>query len=347
MGIEGRDYYRDSPQSYSERAGGWGFDAIPRVCKWLIIINVVVFILQIVWTRLPTGGDLEAYLRRNHDVFKDLPDEVLPNLNVLDRISVVQEWLELDTLKILHGQVWRLLTNAFCHDPPDVLHLLFNMLFFYWFGPTLERMYGSREFLWFYLTAAVVASLAYMGLDLATGKMAPAIGASGAVMAVTMLFAMHYPRHVICIMWIIPIEVRWLVILYVIFDLHPVLLALGGFRTFTNVAHAAHLGGLAFGFAYWKWNLRLSSYAERLRMPRWSRLFGSRRKLRVFQPPPDDDARMEVAAAPQNADAAPQDADVRLDDILRKIHERGEASLTDDERQFLQAASRRYQDRHR
>ncbi len=138
------------------------------------------------------------------------------------------------------------------------------MLFFYWFGSTLEVMYGSREFLLFYLSAALTASLAFVGLDLITGGAAPMIGASGAVMGVTMLFAIHYPRHVIYVMLIIPIEVRWLVCLYVIFDLHPVLLALAGDRQFTGVAHAAHLGGLAFGFLYWKRGWRLEPLIQAL-----------------------------------------------------------------------------------
>ena len=95
---------------------------------------------------------------------------------------------------VYQGQVWRLLTHAFCHDRYGVFHILFNMLFLYWFGCTLESMYGSREFLLFYLAAAVFAGLAFVGLDLYTGSRIPGIGASGAVMAVTMLYAMHFPR---------------------------------------------------------------------------------------------------------------------------------------------------------
>src|SRR5262249_39604855 len=86
------------------------------------------------------------------------------------KVSLVQEWAELDTRKLLHGQVWRLLTHAFCHERFGVFHILFNMLFLYWWGCTIESMYGTREFLAFYLTAAVVAGLAFVGLDLWTGS---------------------------------------------------------------------------------------------------------------------------------------------------------------------------------
>ena len=47
-----------------------------------------------------------------------------------------------------------------CHDRSGIFHIVFNMLFLYWFGCTLEMMYGWREFLLFYLAAAVFAALA-------------------------------------------------------------------------------------------------------------------------------------------------------------------------------------------
>ena len=319
MGIEDRDYYRDA------RPTGW--NAIPPVCKWLIIVNILVFVLQIFVTRQPRREDLKTYLHEFKDADEEASEDDLPFFSHLPQISVVQEWLQLETHKVLRGQLWRLLTNTFCHDRLGVWHLLFNMLFLYWFGMSLESMYGSREFLLFYLTAAIIASLAYVGLDLATGGSAPAIGASGAVMAVTMLYAIHYPRTVIYVMLIIPVEVRWLVLFYVIFDLHPVLLALAGDRMFTGVAHAAHLGGLAFGFIYWKLDLRLEAYVDRLRFPRWDRVIGPRRAFRVYRPT-QDDVQTELNA--------------QVDEILRKLHDHGEASLTDSERQILVAASRRY-----
>jgi membrane associated rhomboid family serine protease len=339
MGIEGRDYYRGS-SSYTERLGGWGWDAFPPVCKWIILITVAVYILQFPFYREAKQPDLRIESREDGATEQELVER-LRDLTTGGTISIVQEWLELDSQKVLRGQVWRLLTTAFCHDRLNFWHIVMNMLFFYWFGLTLERMYGSREFVLFYLTAAVIASVAYVGLDLALGENTPAIGASGAVMAVTMLYAIHYPRHIIYMLWIIPVEVRWLVAIYVIYDLHPILLAIGGFKMFTGVAHAAHLGGLAFGFAYWKWSIQLSPLFEWLRFPRWGQFFGPRRKLRVYQPPAEGLTEELSVVAPH------EDPDARVDEILRKLHEQGTESLTDEERQTLQAASRRYQKRNR
>src|SRR5262249_36864532 len=121
---------------------------------------------------------------------KQLSDLLYPP----QKVPVFQEWLQLDTKKVVYeGQVWRLLTHAFCHERYFIFHILFNMLCLYWFGCTLEMLYGSREFLLFYLTAAVVAALAFVGMDLYTGSTSPGIGASGAVMAVMMLYTMHFP----------------------------------------------------------------------------------------------------------------------------------------------------------
>ena len=310
MGIEGRDYFRDG--RYSASLGGWGFGSsrLPPMVKFLLLANIVVFLLQIFITRDPRPEDVLRYIGDG-----EIPADV--------DISVVQEWFQLETDKVVgKGQLWRLLTSAFCHDRFGIWHILMNMLFLYWFGAALESMYGSREFILFYIVGALAASAAYVGLDLITGESIPAIGASGAVMAVTMLYAIHYPRQKILLFFFIPIEIRWLIVLYVLFDLHPVLLALAGDRQMTGVAHAAHLGGLIFGFVYWKTNLRLSAWlpkGRRRRPPRgWS-----------------------VVDAPPGPPPEPDELDRQVDAILQKIHEQGEASLTDQERETLKEAARR------
>jgi membrane associated rhomboid family serine protease len=322
MGVASRDYFRQP--SYS---GGF-FDWSPGtaiVCKRLIAANIIVFLLQIFVTRPMTPEDLRSRFGDRGDE-QNKATEKEPELPGWLRVSLVEDWCQLDTGKVLHGQIWRLLTSAFCHDRLSVWHILFNMLFLWWFGKTLEMMYGSREFLLFYLTAAVIAGLCFMGLQLITGDRVPCIGASGAVMAVLMLYAIYYPRHKILLFMLIPIEIRWLVALYVIFDLHPVLLALSGGGMNTGVAHAAHLGGLAFGFLYWKQNLRLEPLLDRLRQRRLPRWFGPRRKIRLFKPP----------------ETAQDDLDGLVDNILVKVHEHGETSLTDAERKLLRIAGQRY-----
>jgi membrane associated rhomboid family serine protease len=325
VGFENRDYYRDCSEG-----SGFGFDPTAPVCKYLIVANIAVFLLQIFLVRQPSPGDMHRFLG---DTPQGSPEneETMPEALDWMRVSVVQEWFELETSKVVRQvQIWRLLTYAFCHDRFGIWHILINMLMLYWFGRTLEVMYGSKEFLLFYLTAAVVAGVCHIGLDMMTrGPSGPAIGASGAIMAVMMLYAIHYPRSRIYIFFVLPVEIRWLLVLYVIFDLHPVLLALAGTPIPTGVAHAAHLGGLAFGFFYHRYNLRLEKYWDRLPRWRWSRWFGPRRHLRVYSAPPD----------PQ------RDMDAMVDNVLRKLHEQGDVSLTEAERKLLQSAAERYRQR--
>src|SRR5437660_7990093 len=181
MGIYDRDYYRREGPSYLG-----SFIERGRMCKWLIAINVGFFIIQLV--TLPD---------RHREMFEDGEAIAVP---AEPSRGPFTDALILDPDKVLHGQVWRLLSHAFLHDPARgglPMHILFNMLFLWWFGSDVEDLYGPKEFLVFYLTAAVVAGMAYVltskaGLHLAK----PALGASGAVTAVLVLCAIHYPTRI-------------------------------------------------------------------------------------------------------------------------------------------------------
>ncbi|MCA9084634.1 MAG: rhomboid family intramembrane serine protease [Planctomycetaceae bacterium] len=346
MGLENREYLRDEFDSY----GGSGRSAIGQpMWKVILITTVVVFVLQIMTTRPATSDELNERRQQQIDLLNRLKQQPGQDVEAINeeiraveqappgafglglptRISVVQEWLQLDTSKVLKGQIWRLLTCALCHDRHSVGHILFNMLFLYWFGRTLESMYGSREFLWFYVSGALAASLAYIAIDLFTGDWVPMIGASGAVMAVTMLFAVHFPRQIIYIFFIFPVEIRWVVLFYVVYDLHPVLLQLSGDPQATGVAHAAHLGGLAFGYVYAQRSLRISPLIDRWLV--WWK--GRRRGFRVVGTDADRIRRREDELTEQ------------MDALLKKISEQGEASLTNSERRTLERVSRELRNR--
>src|SRR5207237_6940282 len=88
------------------------------------------------------------------------------------------------------------------------------------------------------------------------------IGAAVAVMGVMMLYVIFYPFETFLLFWVMPVPLWVLMSVYVLYDLHPVLLQLAGDQIFTGVAHAGHLGGLAFGFLYWRLGLRLESAVD-------------------------------------------------------------------------------------
>lgn len=325
MGIDNRDYVRYD-HSYND-----GFSAYP-ICKYLIIINVVVFLLQIFIVKTPSADDVlreyEEVVGEQHELTEGEIEHILRNV---PKVSLVQEWLQLDSEKVFKGQFWRLLTYGFCHDRMSIFHLLFNMLFLWWFGRTLEKMYGAHEFLTFYLVSILVAAVAYIALDLYTGDLIPSLGASGGVMAVVMLFTMHFPYEKIRIWFIFPIEMRWIVLIYLIFDLHPVLLALAGDKVNSGVAHAAHLGGLAFGFFYKRQQMRLYPY--------WRKLIGAFSS----KGPRPTKTKKDLSTASNTF--FNRNANEKVDDILQKISDHGFDSLTPKEKKILEEASKRYRDR--
>jgi membrane associated rhomboid family serine protease len=134
---------------------------------------------------------------------------------------------------------WTLWTSAFLHA--DVLHILFNMLFLWAFGPNLEDRLGKVGFLGFYLLGAAAASGLHAGFDAD-----PAIGASGAVSAVTGAYLVMFPRTIIrCLLLFIFVNVPawWLIGFSIFWDV----VGAGGGRY--GIAYLAHFGGTAFGIA--------------------------------------------------------------------------------------------------
>lgn len=293
MGLEDREYLKreGGGPTFGSSFGG----SSQSICKLLIMINIGVYLLQLF------GGD------------------------------PVERWLVMDTSAVLKGQVWRLLTYGFCHDIGNLLHILFNMLFLWWFGPRLESIYGTREFVTFYLCSIVIAALAYIGIDLVSGDPSRMLGASGGVMAVLTLYACHFPRQIIYLMFIIPIELRWLVGLFAIFDLHPLILELRNKGTADNVAHAAHLGGMVFGYLYFRRQWRLDGFVNSV--TRWWKV-----KQRGFK---------VVGADEPHQDRRTQKLEAEMDAILTKISEQGEASLSKSERKALERASRELRNRRK
>lgn len=300
MGIYDRDYYRREGPSFLGSLSDRG-----QVCRWLIIINVAVFILQVL-SQQPAHWD--------EDGFRFLPPA-----------DPVTDLFALSTQKVMEGQVWRLLTCAFLHG--SLWHLFFNMLFLFWFGSDVEDLYSSKEFLAFYISAALASSLAYVGWQLVQGDTARAIGASGAVTAVMVVCALHYPSRIIYMSFFIPVPIWFFVLFQVVQDSY---IFVSGIRT--GVAVTGHLGGAAFGFVYHQMQWRMLNVLPSIRTRYRAR---SRARLRVFR------GEEEAAAVPLSAPANPVDEqlEAKLDAVLEKMNRVGEAGLSDSERALLLRAA--------
>lgn len=322
MGIYDREYYRREGPSFLDSLTNWG-----RVCKWLIAVNVVCFVMQVVTApRQPgPGATPDDYVRFLHDVEKYGPYGWFTATFILD------------TEKVLEGQVWRLLTGAFLHDTEQIFHIVFNMLFLWWFGTRSEDLYGHREFLTFYLIAAICGNVAFVLAHLKGGL---ALGASGAVTAVLVLYACHFPREIIYFFGLVPVPV-WLFVGIQVAQDTLVFVS----NAPTRVGVSAHLGGAAFGFAYYKLHLRLTNLLPDFRG--WLRTRArtrSRPQLRVFREEEETPTPVSVPSGGPRPEAEEQ-LEAKLDAVLEKVARHGQASLTESERQILFRASEVYKRR--
>ena len=151
----------------------------------------------------------------------------------------------LSQVGLRHGYAWQPLTYMFLHG--GFFHILANMLGLYFLGPEVERMMGSRRFVAFYLVSGVVAGLFW--LLISGGQGWPCIGASGAVYAVVCAFAGLLPNRRLTMLpyFVFPVSMTatTLALLVVGGSLLMALVGDGG-----HVAHTAHLGGALAGYLY-------------------------------------------------------------------------------------------------
>jgi len=227
-------------------------------------------------------------------------------------------------------QPWTFVTYMFLHA--GIVHLAFNMLMLFFFGPSVEERMGGRTFVLFYLLCGIGGALASFPLSQAM-PVSQVIGASGAVLGVAVAFAWYWPDDPVFIFPLPdPVPAKWLVTFLVGVDL--VLAFLG---VSDGVAHPAHLGGVAAALLY-------------LKGRQWHEMRGERRgrqmsesSVLVSQPPRvSRSGSMPPRAAKGGArgDTDPR-ASAEIDRVLDKISAGGVESLTPAERKFLTEISRR------
>ncbi|NDC53056.1 MAG: rhomboid family intramembrane serine protease [Planctomycetia bacterium] len=235
-------------------------------------------------------------------------------------------------------KAWELVSYGFVHDAHNPWHLVFNMLALWFFGRDVEEIMGRAEFFRFYVTAIVVAGIAWLvSVQAGHALQAPRmflVGASGAVMAVLAVFIWNFPRTTVLLWGVLPVPAWALGILYLVSDVQGA--AAGG----GNVAHVAHVGGAVFGLLYaWRgWHMGgLGDLAASLR----------RRRVRVVRPEDEFDRPRRPPAPPREPPRLDAELQEEVDRILEKISRSGESSLTAPERETLTRASHRLKERTR
>jgi membrane associated rhomboid family serine protease len=157
--------------------------------------------------------------------------------------------------------VWTFITYMFLHDIDGFTHILFNMFGLFIFGTHVERQMGSREFLFFYIvTGALAGFLSFCVYCLTDHYGVALIGASGALFAVELAYAVFFPTSIIYIWGILPLRAPVMVLGFTALEL---IFALSGKQS--NVAHLTHLAGFAVGWVY---------FLVRFGVSPWKRLTG-------------------------------------------------------------------------
>ena len=303
---------------------------IPIVTKNLLIVNVVAFLVCYLFGKDASGN------------------------------FMLNDILGLHFFMASDFHVYQLITYMFMHGGFE--HIIFNMFALWMFGCVVERVWGAKKFLFYYIACGVGAGLfqeaaqyvsylyndfsAYQFIVDANGTRLPmgdylnlwtTVGASGAIYAILLAFGMIYPNERIFIFPLpVPIKAKYFVIGYAAIELFSALATRGD-----GVAHIAHLGGMVFGFfmiRYWRKQMEGGYHNSSTQdaFDKVRNMFGGRNKYTKqrfdyirnenyttdFQPTDQDEQRKKANQ-------------VEIDRILDKIRKSGYDSLSKEEKQTL------------
>jgi membrane associated rhomboid family serine protease len=155
---------------------------------------------------------------------------------------------------LVEGRYWTLLTSVFSHN--TFWHILLNMMVLRSFGGIIESMLGYRRFITFYLSAGVFSSLCHciVSLLILHQPEIPALGASGAISGLVLVFALMFPREKILIFGLIPVPALIGSVAFVGLDVWGLVAQAGGGGL--PIGHGAHLGGALAGLIYYWYYLK-------------------------------------------------------------------------------------------
>lgn len=280
-------------------------DAIKRcftgagVLKWLITINLAVFLIV---------GIINVSTR----------------LMGID-LAWAHEWLSLPSdLNMLALHPWTLITYMFTQY--DFLHILFNLLWLYWFGQVLLQTLSARHLLWLYIVGGIVGGALFIAiynlLPAFSAYRAELSGASASVLAIVTAAAFRSPDYSLNFFLIGEIRLKWIAVFVALLSL----IGIGGSNAGGEVAH---LGGIAVGVCF---GLSLRRGRDLAKLPYWV--------ANMFSQSPR--SKMNVAKVTKAMNHHRSEMQ-RLDELLDKIHVSGYGALTRKERAELEELSKRLQ----
>ena len=306
-------------------------NSIPTMTKNLLVINILAFLATWVFQR--SGVDLNAMFGLHFFLASDF-------------------------------HVYQFLTYMFLHG--GFTHILFNMFALWMFGSVIERVWGPKKFIFYYIVCGVGAGImqeivqyvnfsvqglaAYDYVSISGQRIAMdmflnqwmTIGASGAVYGILLAFGMIFPNERLFIIPIpFPIKAKWLIIGYIFIELFSAMGQSDG------VAHMAHLGGMLFGFLlirYWQKHPDSSQRFGRSSgmefFDNMRRKYESRKERNRWQQTSTTGANDPRRETDEEYNARQKQRQDEIDAILDKIRRSGYDSLTKEEKKKLFEQSR-------
>ena len=300
---------------------------IPSITKNLLIINVLAFFAT--WVFEKQGLDLTAIFGLHFFMAKDF-------------------------------SFYQLVTYLFMHG--SFMHLFFNMFAVWMFGTVMERVWGPKRFLIYYLVCGIGAGIIQEGVQYinyanenlaaydfvmtSSGRITTeaylnlwtTVGASGAVYAILLAFGMTFPNErMFIIPFPFPIKAKWLIGGYIVIEVWSALNTPGD-----GIAHMAHLGGMLFGFLlirYWRKhpNIEQRFNGQNGFFQQMKKQYENKRRNTFHYQPSTETPRWEEHKEKEE-DSARQ---AEIDAILDKIRKSGYDSLTKEEKKKLFEQSNR------
>ena len=284
----------------------------------LILINTVVFlVLLLAKVGLTMARNLDAYYFIREQVM--IPGQITAFLY----------------------KPWTLLTYFFTHD--EIFHILYNMLFLYWFGRLIDEYLGNRRLIGLYIMGGLAGGLLYLTMynlvpyfqDQADS--ARMLGASAAAFSVAVGAATLLPNYTFHLLFFGPVRIKYIVFFFIILSVAQSAGSNAG-------GNLAHLGGALMGFFY----VKLLQNGTDLGRPiywladGWNNLLKPKPAVKVSyrQRSSASTQASPYVSSPGSASISTPDQD-EVDMILDKISRSGYESLTREEKQKLFRASQR------
>ncbi|GAB3246691.1 rhomboid family intramembrane serine protease [Larkinella harenae] len=284
----------------------------------LILINTIVFLLLLILKVILTLAEMSGVY----------------NL-IVDQLQLPA------SLSAFVTKPWTMITYFFTHE--DVFHILFNMLFLYWFGRLIDEYLGNRRLVALYMLGGLAGGLAYMAIynllpyfheRVGDSRM---LGASAAAFSVAVGASTLLPNYTFHLLFFGPVRIKYIAFFYIVLSLARSIGPNAG-------GDLSHLGGALVGFLFIKLLQNGTDLGQPIYwvMDGWQSLFRKKPPVKVsYRQRSSASMSAGAYAAPSSPSAVAMPDQDEIDAILDKISRSGYESLTREEKQKLFRASQR------